>query len=59
MDITQSTQFFCQYMLPCGLCQKTNAVCPYSINNIQVTCNAASQNYTFSYASSRIIDDKV
>ena len=31
---------YCSYRLPCGLCQRTNTVCPYYAQNISVTYEA-------------------
>lgn len=32
---------FCTYRLPCGICMRTNSVCPFAQNNNwEITCKA-------------------
>ena len=38
---------YCSYRLPCGICQRTNSICPLSGNGTwtptwEVTCNTAA-----------------
>lgn len=31
---------YCQYRLPCGICAKTNSICPLSWSVPTITCTA-------------------
>ena len=41
---------YCSYRLPCGLCQRTNMLCPYYTNTMEITCEKVNDlPYTINY----------